>query len=109
VDAAHSAAEALGWASERHYDAAILDLVMPERDGMDLAGALRERIPGLPIAIFTGYVNSPLLENAERARIAVLKKPIETQAIVDFLEGSGERGQVQGARFQVRGKDEDEP
>ncbi|MCU0242275.1 MAG: response regulator, partial [Vicinamibacteria bacterium] len=86
VEATSSTDEALAWSQARGYDAALLDLVMPERDGMSLATALRVHQPALPIAILTGYTNSPLLEDAARARIAVIKKPVATQDLVDFLE-----------------------
>ncbi len=85
--------EALAWVEEKKIDAALLDLVMPDQDGMALAGRLRERCASLPIAILTGYTNSPLLESAARARIHVFKKPIEIQDIVGFLEAELNRGE----------------
>ena len=49
-------------------DAALVDLVMPERDGADLAGTLRRRFPGLPVGLMTGYSNSPLIPQFEKSR-----------------------------------------
>jgi DNA-binding NtrC family response regulator len=85
VEATNSADEALARFAARACDAAILDLVMPEKDGVELARALRDQVPGLPIAILTGYVHSPLLSETERPRIAVFKKPIVIQDVIDFL------------------------
>jgi len=91
VVATDSADEALAGCAAQPCDAAVLDLVMPECDGIDLARALRAQAPGMPIAILTGYVHSPLLVENERPRLAVFKKPVVIQDVVDFL--SGELGQ----------------
>jgi two-component system response regulator RegA len=86
VDTAASADDALQRAAETRYDAAIVDLVMPGRHGAELAGDLRARIPGLPIALLTGYTRSPLLEGAERSGMKVFSKPVVIHELVDFLQ-----------------------
>ena len=45
--------EALQMAEQNAYDAALLDLVMPGRDGAALAAAIREKSPGMPVGILT--------------------------------------------------------
>ena len=59
VDATPSADEAIEKAESASYDAALVDLVMPERNGADLAGTLRRKYPGLPIGLMTGYSDDP--------------------------------------------------
>lgn len=86
VDTAGSAVEALERVDQRSYDAAVLDLVMPGRDGADLASELRLRLPGLPIALLTGYTQSPLLAGAERSGTRVFAKPVVLHELVDFLK-----------------------
>lgn len=86
IDSTSSPEEALTRASETAYDAALLDLVMPGRDGSELAAALRLKIPGLPVALLTGYKHSPLIAAAERAGVAVFTKPVVIQDLVDFLQ-----------------------
>lgn len=78
--------QALSRAAAAGFDAALLDLVMPVQDGMALAEALREAVPGLKIALLTGYTNSPLLESAERRGMAVFIKPVVIHEIVEFLQ-----------------------
>lgn len=86
IDATSSAEDALARCVSARYAAAILDLVMPGRDGADLADALRERIPGLPIALLTGYSHSPLIEAARRRpATAVFTKPVSIGELADFL------------------------
>jgi len=85
VDAVSVAAEALVRAKDTTYDGAVLDLVMPGHDGATLATTLRERTPGLPVALLTGYAHSPLLTDVLRTGVAVFTKPVAIQEIVDFL------------------------
>jgi len=86
VDAATSADEALAKAETTRYDAALVDLVMPERDGADLSESLRRLFPGLPVGLLTGYTHSPLIPQFEKSGMAVFKKPVQIQDLVDFLQ-----------------------
>ena len=86
IDSTSSPDEALARASEVAYDAALLDLVMPGRDGSELAAALRVKLPGLPVALLTGYKHSPLIPAATRSGVAVFTKPLVIQDLVDFLQ-----------------------
>jgi CheY-like chemotaxis protein len=86
VDAATSADEALERSDAVRYDAALVDLVMPGRDGADLSSTLRRRFPGLPIGLLTGYTHSPLIPSFEKSGMAVFTKPILIQDLVDFLQ-----------------------
>jgi CheY-like chemotaxis protein len=93
VDAVNSATLALERFEAEPHDAAVLDLVMPERDGVDVATTLRRRSPGLPIAFLTGYVHSPLLAETDHTATAVFKKPVVIQEVVDFLDAElGHKG-----------------
>jgi two-component system OmpR family response regulator len=85
IDTARTGDEALTKAAASAYDAAVLDLVMPGRDGADLSGLISARHPGLTIAFLTGYAHSPLIEAAKRAGRAVFTKPVVVQELVDFL------------------------
>ena len=80
VDATKSNEKAQG------YDAALVDLVMPGRDGADLSETLRRRFPGLPIGLLTGYMHSPLIPAVEKSGMAVFKKPVLIQDLVEFLQ-----------------------
>lgn len=86
VDATTSAEEALQRTDTASYDAALVDLVMPGRDGADLAGTLRRRFPGLPIGLLTGYAHSPLIPASEKSGMAVFTKPVLIQDLVEFLQ-----------------------
>jgi len=86
LDAATSADEAVEKSETASYDAALVDLVMPGRDGAELSQTLRRRFPGLPIGLLTGYAHSPLIPVIEKSGMAVFKKPVLIQDLVEFLQ-----------------------
>jgi signal transduction histidine kinase/CheY-like chemotaxis protein len=65
-------------------DAAFSDIVMPGKiSGIDLAGILRERRPGLPVVLATGYTD----QRATVPGVQVLAKPYEIGQLVELLAG----------------------
>ncbi len=85
-----SPAEAIEWVrTGRRFDLAILDQVMPELDGLQLAGALRDAAGGdgaqgvsMPI-ILASSVGS--IDRANRAIDAFLTKPVKPSALHDAI------------------------
>ena len=86
MESAQSADAALALAEGQSFDAALVDLVMPGRDGRSLADALRRQFQGMPIGLLTGYAHSPLVSEAERSGVRLFAKPVIIQEIVDFLQ-----------------------
>jgi len=65
-------------------DAVFSDIVMPGQvSGIDLAGLLRERRPGLPVVLATGYTD----QRAAVPGVQVLAKPYEIGQLVTLLAG----------------------
>ncbi len=63
-------------------DAVITDEIMPGLTGTELARLLRERRPGLPVVLVSGYIGPMMIERALGAGIAeVLKKPVQSRDI----------------------------
>ncbi|WP_338863710.1 hybrid sensor histidine kinase/response regulator [Myxococcus stipitatus] len=85
VQVAHDPTVALGMWDRRRFDAALLDAVMPEMSGWELARELRERSPQVLLAIVTGMD----VRGQNRANLAlvdaVFRKPIDVGALDDFL------------------------
>jgi len=69
-------------------DVMFSDIVMPGKlSGVDLAGLLRERRPGLPVVLATGYTD----QRAAIPGVQVLSKPYEIGRLVDLLAGLAQR------------------
>jgi len=85
IDTARTSDEALERSEAEAYDAALLDLVMPGRDGTNLGAVIASKRPGIIIAFLTGYQNSPLIEEARRSGRMVFSKPVVVQEIADYL------------------------
>ncbi|HRE14551.1 MAG TPA: response regulator, partial [Usitatibacteraceae bacterium] len=68
------------------FDAVVSDEVMPQLTGTQLAVALREVKPGIPIVIASGYGGAGFETRAHAAGVnRVLKKPYRMQDIGDAL------------------------
>jgi DNA-binding NtrC family response regulator len=77
VEEVDSAALALEALSARHFDLAILDMRMPEMDGLDLLAAMRERTLSTPAVIITAYGDLPHAVRAVKlGAIDFLQKPL---------------------------------
>jgi CheY-like chemotaxis protein len=71
---ADSAKEALRMiASEPGIDLVLADVAMPEMSGVELAGAIHETRPTLPVILITGYRDLDALKEFGESRI--LQKP----------------------------------
>jgi signal transduction histidine kinase len=85
VRVANSGDVALKMWDERRYDAALLDAVMPDMSGWEVARELRRRSPQALLAIVTGMD----VRGQNRANLAlvdaVFRKPIDVGALDDFL------------------------
>jgi CheY-like chemotaxis protein len=86
VTAAPDGTEAVRLAGSQRFDAILLDLFMPEMDGMTALRHLRTRAPGAAIVILSSYVEPD--REAEALRLgaaAVLTKPPDLEELLGFL------------------------
>lgn len=77
-----SAAEALQKVEEESFDAVVLDLIMPEMNGLEVLKAIKEKRPELEVILLTGY---PTVEKAIEAgnygALDFIEKPAELKEI----------------------------
>ncbi len=72
------------------FDLVFSDMVMPgEMDGLALAKAIRERHPGLPVVLTTGFSEAAATATAERFRL--LSKPYGIDALAAVLGETQDR------------------
>jgi signal transduction histidine kinase/CheY-like chemotaxis protein len=83
--ATESPAEALRWLAQgERFDLAILDMHMPEMDGVDLARRIRANHATLPLVLFSSLGRREA-GDAESLFNAYLSKPIHQSALFDTL------------------------
>ena len=82
VSTTTSPIEALDKAGEENFDAIILDLMMPEMDGLEALTRLREKNPDLQIILLTGHATVEKgIEAMKLGALDFLEKPIDIQAL----------------------------
>ena len=82
VSTTTSAVEALDKADEENFDAIILDLMMPEMNGLEALTRLREKNPELQIILLTGHATVEKgIEAMKLGALDFLEKPIDIQAL----------------------------
>ncbi|MEY9263435.1 CheY-like chemotaxis protein [Bradyrhizobium elkanii] len=81
VKRAANANAALSILSENEFAADLVfsDVIMPGMNGVELAGIIRDRFPGLPVVLTSGYSNV-LAENAHSG-FELIQKPYSVEAL----------------------------
>jgi DNA-binding NtrC family response regulator len=64
---------------EFSFDLVFSDVIMPGMNGVELATLIRERYPGLPVVLTSGY-SSVLADNAHRG-FELIQKPYSVEAL----------------------------
>jgi PAS domain S-box-containing protein len=78
-----SAALAILATDEFAVDLVFSDVIMPGMNGVELAGIIRERYPGLPVVLTSGY-SHVLAENAHRG-FELIQKPYSVEQLSRIL------------------------
>jgi two-component system nitrogen regulation response regulator NtrX len=91
VEAA-SGAEALRRVRESPVDAVLLDIKMPEMDGLEVLSSLREQGFEMPVIIITGHGDVPTaMEATRRGAYDLLEKPLEKERVLLVLRNALEK------------------
>ena len=79
-------AEAREALAANHYDVVLLDMKLPDGDGLDWVGELRETLPNAAVVIITGYGDIPVaVEAMRRGADQFLTKPVNLADLEVFL------------------------
>lgn len=86
VEAA-SAAAGLELFENAKMDLAIVDIFLQQTNGIDVIGAMRERVPDLPVVAISGMTALDYLnESPELSNIACLQKPFRPNELMRAIE-----------------------
>jgi DNA-binding NarL/FixJ family response regulator len=86
VGEAGDGAEALAAAAELEPDVVLIDLVMPQVDGIEAIRGLRERVPGARAIVLSSFIDDEKLFPAVRAGAAgYLLKDVQPKELVEAI------------------------
>jgi signal transduction histidine kinase len=74
-----SGREALAHAENHAFDVAVVDVAMPDMNGVELADALNARRPGLPVLFVTGFADLKIMRGVDENRIVL--KPVLSERL----------------------------
>jgi DNA-binding NtrC family response regulator len=92
VRTAHSGAAAIALLEQESFDAVVLDMVMPEMDGLETLRRLHEKKPELQVILLTGYADLPTGITAIRQGAAdYLEKPADINQLLTKINNAKTR------------------
>lgn len=82
VTVVHTGADAIAHAQRQGFDAALLDLMLPDMDGLSVLPALHQIDPTLPVIILTAFADIPKKHGSlTEGAFGFLTKPFDTEEL----------------------------
>ena len=82
-----SVEDALKKAEEGSYDAVVLDLMMPEMDGLEVLEALKKKIPEVQVILLTGYATlNKGIEAMKLGAMDFIEKPADLKVLTEKIK-----------------------
>lgn len=87
VHLAGDAKQALACFDDRKWSLVVTDVRMPGIDGLELLSLLKERSPGTPVLVMTGFADRDTVARAQHSgALAVVHKPLDLDAFLELVE-----------------------
>jgi len=104
VKATFSGEEAVDEAEKEHYDVAVVDLKMPEMDGVETQRRLKKIQPFLQCIVLTGHGSiESALESGQQEAFQYLLKPVDYDALVATIrEAHKKKKELQDSEFREK-------
>ena len=104
VHTCDSSLKALGMVEQTDFDAIVVDIKMPELDGLTLLREIRKVRPATPVLVITGYYGSyaDALEALRAGATDFIHKPMEWDHFVAALEAAIQSYQAVKAKEEQR-------
>ena len=84
VNAVYSGFAALEWMNDKRYASAILDYVLPDMKGDELADKIKLEYPGMRVILLTGFLQAIDAKKLEKFKY-VFEKPTDPRKIIEAL------------------------
>lgn len=89
VSTASSAKEGLAKAAAGSFDVVILDLMMPEMDGIETLRVLKEKNPDLEVILLTGHATIKQgIEAMKLGALDLIEKPADMNALTEKIHAA---------------------
>lgn len=87
VETAGNGAAAVDKFKEHNYDVTLMDIVMPEMNGVEAFRKIREMDPEAPVILMTAYSEEELMRTArDEGAHRVVNKPIRIDRLVELIK-----------------------
>ncbi|MBN1102868.1 MAG: response regulator [Deltaproteobacteria bacterium] len=87
VSTTASPADAVRMVQENPYDVIVLDLMMPEMDGLEVLKAVKEKRPDIQVILLTGHATVEKgIEAMKFGAMDFLEKPAELKVLVEKIK-----------------------
>jgi CheY-like chemotaxis protein len=64
----------------------VTDLILPGKNGPDLAAHLRQRVPNLRVVFMSGYTDHPLVDRALESADGFISKPFSMSSFTKIVQ-----------------------
>jgi DNA-binding NtrC family response regulator len=103
VRTASSAADARTVLQTWQPEIVLMDLMLPDADGLDLLREFKEASPESQVIMVTGYASVPKAVEAMRSgAFTFIEKPVEPEIVLAMLEKAGEKFELSAENRRLR-------
>jgi two-component system nitrogen regulation response regulator NtrX len=103
VEEAGGGAQALARVADRPPDAVLLDIKMPEMDGLELLRAFRERGYDMPVLMISGHADvTTAVEATRRGAYDFFEKPLQRERVLVSLRNAVESSRLAAENRSLR-------
>ena len=87
VETAENGASAVDKFKEHSFDVTLMDIVMPEMNGVEAFRKIREMHPGAPVILMTAYSEEELIQTArDEGAHRIVHKPIRIDRLIELIK-----------------------
>ena len=100
VIGANGATQALALLAERPFDVAVMDVRMPEMDGITLLHLVKQRFPLIEVIMLTGHASMEVaVKGMELGAFDYLMKPVDIDELIYKLQDAYQKRMLQNKKI----------